>query len=129
MVTARKPLYKVLYVQVLVAIVPGAFIGWVWPDFAKNDWIKAIGDGFVNLIKMVIAPIIYCTVVSGIAHIYEAHKVGRVAVKALIYFEIISTSRSCSASSSATSCSPAMAFPACRRTLARSRPTPSRPAK
>ena len=68
-----------------------ALIGWVWPDFAKNDWIKAMGDGFVSLIKMVIAPIIFCTVVSGIAHINEAKKVGRVAVKALIYFEIIST--------------------------------------
>jgi aerobic C4-dicarboxylate transport protein len=90
-VAPRKPFYKVLYVQVLVAIVLGAFIGWVWPDFAKNDWIKAMGDGFVSLIKMVIAPIIFCTVVSGIAHINEAKKVGRVAVKALIYFEIIST--------------------------------------
>jgi aerobic C4-dicarboxylate transport protein len=87
----RKPFYKVLYVQVLTAIVLGALIGWLWPDFAKNDWIKALGDGFVSLIKMVIAPIIFCTVVSGIAHISEARKVGRVAVKALVYFEIIST--------------------------------------
>jgi aerobic C4-dicarboxylate transport protein len=87
----RKPFYRILYVQVLTAIVLGAAIGWLWPDFAKNDWIKAMGDGFVSLIKMVIAPIIFCTVVSGIAHISEARKVGRVAVKALIYFEIIST--------------------------------------
>src|SRR3954451_15967164 len=87
----RKPWYRVLYIQVLTAIVLGALIGWVWPDFAKNDWIKAMGDGFVSLIKMVIAPIIFCTVVSGIAHINEAKKVVRVAVKALIYFEIIST--------------------------------------
>src|SRR5881392_2460635 len=90
-VAARKPLYKVLYVQVLTAIVLGAIIGWLWPDFAKNDWIKAMGDGFVKLIKMVIAPIIFCTVVSGIAHISEVRKVGRVAVKALIYFEIVSS--------------------------------------
>src|SRR3954465_14440271 len=90
-VAARKPLYKVLYVQVLTAIVLGAIIGWLWPDFAKNDWIKAMGDGFVKLIKMVIAPIIFCTVVSGIAHISEVRKVGRVAVKALLYFEIVST--------------------------------------
>src|SRR4051794_31089566 len=88
---AHKPLYKVLYIQVLTAIVLGAIIGWLWPDFAKNDWIKAMGDGFVKLIKMVIAPIIFCTVVSGIAHISEVRKVGRVAVKALIYFEIVST--------------------------------------
>jgi aerobic C4-dicarboxylate transport protein len=90
-VAARKPLYKVLYVQVLTAIVLGAIIGWLWPDFAKNDWIKAMGDGFVKLIKMVIAPIIFCTVVSGIAHISEVRKVGRVAVKALVYFEIVSS--------------------------------------
>ncbi len=88
---ARKPWYRVLYIQVLIAIVLGALIGWLWPDFAKNDWIKAMGDGFVKLIKMVIAPIIFCTVVSGIAHISEVSKVGRVAIKALVYFEIVST--------------------------------------
>jgi aerobic C4-dicarboxylate transport protein len=88
---ARKPWYRVLYIQVLVAIVVGAIVGWLFPDFAKNDWIKALGDGFVKLIKMMIAPIIFCTVVSGIAHIQEAKKVGRVAVKALIYFEVVST--------------------------------------
>lgn len=88
---ARKPWYRVLYVQVLVAIVLGALLGWLSPEIAKNDWIKAMGDGFVKLIKMVIAPIIFCTVVSGIAHISEVRKVGRVAVKALVYFEIVST--------------------------------------
>ena len=87
----KKPLYKVLYVQVLVAIALGAIVGWLFPEFAKNDWIKAMGDGFVKLIKMLIAPIIFCTVVSGIAHISEVRKVGRVAVKALVYFEIVST--------------------------------------
>ncbi|MEA2856556.1 MAG: aerobic C4-dicarboxylate transport protein [Methylobacteriaceae bacterium] len=86
-----KPWYRVLYIQVLTAIVLGAIIGWLWPEFAKNEWIKAMGDGFVKLIKMVIAPIIFCTVVSGIAHISEVRKVGRVAVKALVYFEIVST--------------------------------------
>jgi aerobic C4-dicarboxylate transport protein len=89
--SVKKPWYKVLYVQVLVAIVLGVAVGWASPELAKNDWIKAMGDGFVSLIKMVIAPIIFCTVVSGIAHISEARKVGRVAVKALVYFEIIST--------------------------------------
>src|SRR5581483_11651726 len=87
----KKPLYKVLYIQVLAAIVVGAIVGWLFPDFARNDWIKAMGDGFVKLIKMVIAPVIFCTVVSGIAHISEVKKVGRVAVKALVYFEIVST--------------------------------------
>lgn len=89
--TARKPWYRVLYIQVLIAIVLGAIVGWLAPAFAQNEWIKALGDGFVKLIKMAIAPIIFCTVVSGIAHISEVKKVGRVAVKALIYFEIVST--------------------------------------
>src|SRR5882757_1199784 len=89
--TAAKPWYKVLYLQVLVAILLGALIGWLWPDLATNDWIKALGDGFIKLIKMVIAPIIFCTVVSGIAHIQDARKVGRVGVKALVYFEVVSS--------------------------------------
>jgi aerobic C4-dicarboxylate transport protein len=88
---AAKPWYKILYLQVLTAIIIGVFVGWLWPDFATNDWIKALGDGFIKLIKMVIAPIIFCTVVSGIAHIQDARKVGRVGVKALIYFEVVSS--------------------------------------
>jgi aerobic C4-dicarboxylate transport protein len=90
-VPQKKPFYKVLYVQVLAAIVLGAIVGWLFPAFATNDWIKAMGDGFVKLIKMVIAPVIFCTVVSGISHISEVKKVGRVAVKALVYFEVVST--------------------------------------
>ena len=86
-----KPWYSVLYIQVLIAIVLGAITGWLFPEFAKNDWVKAMGDGFIKLIKMVIAPIIFCTVVSGIAHIQDAKKVGRIGIKALIYFEIVST--------------------------------------
>jgi aerobic C4-dicarboxylate transport protein len=87
----RKPWYKILYVQVLIAIILGALVGWLFPDVGKNDWVKALGDGFVKLIRMVIAPIIFCTVVSGIAHISQVSKVGRVAVKALLYFEVAST--------------------------------------
>src|SRR4051794_35946165 len=86
-----KPWYKVLYVQVLIAILLGALFGWLEPAYATNDWIKALGDGFIKLIKMVIAPIIFCTVVSGIAHIQDAKKVGRIGIKALVYFEIVST--------------------------------------
>ena len=88
---AAKPWYKILYVQVLIAILLGVLIGWKFPDFATNDWIKALGDGFIKLIKMLIAPIIFCTVVSGISHIQDARKVGRVGVKALVYFEIVSS--------------------------------------
>lgn len=86
-----KPFYALLYVQVLFAIVLGGIVGWLFPGLATNEWIKALGDGFIKLVKMVIAPIIFCTVVSGIAHIQDAKKVGRVAVKALVYFEIVST--------------------------------------
>jgi len=90
-VSGPKPWYKLLYVQVLFAIVIGVVVGWLSPSFATDPWIKALGDGFIKLIKMVIAPIIFCTVVSGISHIDDARKVGRVGVKALIYFEIVST--------------------------------------
>src|ERR1700750_2085335 len=89
---AAKPWYKVLYVQVLFAILLGIVVGSLWPTLATNDWIKALGDGFIKLIKMVIAPIIFCTVVSGISHIQDASKVGRVGIKALVYFEIVSSS-------------------------------------
>ena len=88
---ARRPWYKILYVQVLIAIGLGIVVGTYFPALATNDWIKALGDGFIKLIKMVIAPIIFCTVVSGISHIQDAKKVGRVGVKALVYFEIVSS--------------------------------------
>jgi aerobic C4-dicarboxylate transport protein len=88
---AKKPFYKQLYVQVLVAIVAGFLVGWLAPDVAKSPWVKALGDGFIKLIKMVIAPIIFCTVTSGIAHMDDARKVGRVGLKALFYFEIVSS--------------------------------------
>jgi aerobic C4-dicarboxylate transport protein len=87
----KKPFYQILYVQVLFGILLGAAVGWQYPDFATQEAVKALGDGFIKLIKMVIAPIIFCTVVSGISHIQDAKKVGRVAVKALVYFELVST--------------------------------------
>jgi len=88
---SSKRWYKVLYIQVLIAIVIGVLVGWLSPHLATNPWVKALGDGFVKLIKMVIAPIIFCTVVSGIAHIQDARKVGRVGIKALVYFEVVSS--------------------------------------
>jgi len=90
-VAVKKPFYRVLYVQVLFAIVLGALIGGIWPSFATNDWFDALGQGFIKLIKMVIGPIIFCTVTAGIAHITDAKKVGRVGLKALLYFEVVST--------------------------------------
>jgi aerobic C4-dicarboxylate transport protein len=90
-VAEKQPFYRVLYVQVLFAIVLGAVIGGVWPEFATNPWFDALGQGFIKLIKMVIGPIIFCTVTSGIAHITDAKKVGRVGLKAILYFEVVST--------------------------------------
>ncbi|MCW2285042.1 aerobic C4-dicarboxylate transport protein [Rhodoblastus acidophilus] len=87
----KTPFYKLLYVQVLFAIALGVVCGIFFPDFSTTPGVKALGDGFIKLIKMVIAPIIFCTVSSGIAHIQDASKVGRVGVKALIYFEVVST--------------------------------------
>jgi len=87
----KQPFYRVLYVQVLFAIVVGGLLGWLSPVFATNPGIKALGDGFIKLIKMVITPIIFCTVVSGIAHVQNAKTVGRIGIKALFYFEVVST--------------------------------------
>ncbi len=88
---AKKPLYRQLYAQVLFAIALGVVVGMAFPGFATTPGVEALGAGFIKLIKMVIAPIIFCTVSTGIAHIQDARKVGRVGVKALVYFEIVST--------------------------------------
>jgi aerobic C4-dicarboxylate transport protein len=87
----RQPLYKLLYVHVLVGLVLGVLVGWLFPHVATSDGMRALGDGFVKLIKMVIAPIIFFTLTSGIAHISDARKVGRIGLKAIVYFEIVST--------------------------------------
>lgn len=80
-----------LYAQVLLAILLGVLVGTLFPHLATSNWVKMLGTGFVKLIKMSIGPIIFCTIVSGIAHVADAAKIGRVAVKAIVYFEIIST--------------------------------------
>src|SRR5476649_1539014 len=85
----KKPLYKVLYVQVLFAIACGILLGIFYPSDAVG--MKPLGDGFIKLIKMIIAPVIFCTVVSGIAGMQDIKKIGRVGGKALLYFEVIST--------------------------------------
>src|SRR6267142_632146 len=90
-VSARRerPLYKDLSVQTLVAMLLGALVGYVWPQSA--DSLRPLGDLFIRLVRMIVAPIIFCTVVHGIASVGEARRVGRVAVKTLIYFEIVTT--------------------------------------
>ena len=118
--TTHQPWYKIFYVQVLIAVVLGALVGWLFPDFATNDWVEFLGRGFVKLVKMAIAPLIFCTVVSGIAHIQEASSVGRVGLKALVYFEAVSTLALVVGLTVGSSGDPARAF----RT---SRSPPSRP--
>ncbi len=88
-IPARTPWFRILYVQVLIAVALGIVIGYVWPEFGKS--LKPLGDGFVKLVKMMIAPIIFCTVVHGIASMGDLKKLGRVGAKALLYFEIVST--------------------------------------
>jgi aerobic C4-dicarboxylate transport protein len=81
--------YSVLYIQVLIAIFVGILIGYFFPATGKA--LKPLGDGFIALIKMMIAPVIFCTVVHGIASMRDLKKVGRVGVKTLVYFELVST--------------------------------------
>ncbi|GJD36695.1 dicarboxylate/amino acid:cation symporter [Methylobacterium aerolatum] len=88
-VTKKEPWYKVLYIQVLIAIALGVLLGWYDPATGKA--MKWLGDAFIALIKMMIAPIIFCTIVHGIASIGDLKKVGRVGLKALVYFEVVST--------------------------------------
>src|SRR5438552_2825540 len=85
----HQPWYKILYVQVLIAIALGVLVGRFHPDFGKE--LKPLGDGFIALIKMMIAPVIFCTVVHGISSMGDLKRVGRVGLKALIYFEVVST--------------------------------------
>jgi aerobic C4-dicarboxylate transport protein len=86
---ARSPLYQSLFVQVLVALLLGVLIGVVAPDFATG--LKVLSDGFLKLITMIVAPIVFCVVVHGIAGAGDLKKVGRVGVKALVYFEVMTT--------------------------------------
>jgi aerobic C4-dicarboxylate transport protein len=85
----RRPWYTILYVQVIIAILIGIAIGYKYPDLGKQ--LKPLGDGFISLIKMMIAPVIFCTIVHGIASMGDLKKIGRVGVKTLFYFEAVST--------------------------------------
>lgn len=85
----KKPLYRSLYFQVIVAITIGILLGHFYPSFGAE--MKPLGTGFIKLIKMVIAPIIFCTVVSGIAGMENMKEVGKTGGIALLYFEVVST--------------------------------------
>lgn len=82
-------LFRSLYAQVLVGIVLGVLAGTIWPGFGVA--LKPLGDGFIKLIKMLIAPIIFCTVAGGVAKMSDVRSVGRIGGRALIYFEAVST--------------------------------------
>jgi len=86
---ARQPFYTRLYFQVVTGIVLGVLLGHFWPETGAE--MRPLGDGFIKLIKMMIAPIIFCTVVVGLAKMGDMKEVGRVGLKALIYFEVVST--------------------------------------
>src|SRR4051794_10456416 len=85
----RKPLYQSLFVQVLAALLLGIALGMAAPEFAVG--LKIFSDAFLKLISMIVAPIVFCVVVHGIAGAGDLKKVGRVGVKALIYFEVMTT--------------------------------------
>jgi aerobic C4-dicarboxylate transport protein len=85
----RTPWYRVLYVQVLLAVALGIAIGAVAPELGAS--LKPLGDAFIKLVKMMIAPIIFCTIVHGIASMRDLRQLGRVGVKTLLYFEVVST--------------------------------------
>ena len=88
-VIARQRWYSILYIQVLIAIALGILIGYFYPNLGKA--LKPLGDGFIALIKMMIAPVIFCTVVHGISSMGDLKRVGRVGLKTLVYFEVVST--------------------------------------
>ncbi|TCT07691.1 dicarboxylate/amino acid:cation symporter [Aquabacter spiritensis] len=85
----KRPFYRVLYIQVLIAVVLGVLIGTFFPHLGEA--MKPLGDGFIKLVKMIIAPVVFCTVVVGIAAMGDVKKVGRVGGKALLYFELVSS--------------------------------------
>ncbi|MGX7001409.1 dicarboxylate/amino acid:cation symporter [Caballeronia sp. KNU42] len=85
----RKPFYRILYVQVIAAIFAGVLLGHFLP--VDGIAMKPLGDAFIKLVRMIISPVIFCTVVTGIASMHDMRKVGRVGGKALLYFEIVST--------------------------------------
>ncbi|KQV50314.1 C4-dicarboxylate transporter [Pelomonas sp. Root1217] len=87
--TGRPPIYRSLYAQVITAIVIGVVVGHFWPQ--TGEALKPLGDGFIKLIKMIIAPIIFCTVVVGIAGMEDMKRVGKTGGYALLYFEIVSS--------------------------------------
>ena len=89
MVEAARPFWRSLYFWVLVAITLGVLVGWLWPETGRS--LKPLGDGFIKLVKMIITPVIFLTVVTGIAGMADLKAFGRVGLKAMAYFLTVST--------------------------------------
>ena len=87
--STNKPFYQHLYVQVVIAIALGVLLGLVAPSLAVQ--MKPLGDGFIKLIRMLIAPIVFTTVVVGVARMGDMKEVGRIGLKTILYFEAITT--------------------------------------
>ena len=84
-----RPLYRTLYGQVLIATIAGIVVGHFWP--AAGVAAKPLGDAFIKLVRMIVAPIIFCTVVGGIAGASDSKIVGKAGIVALLYFEVVTT--------------------------------------
>ena len=82
-----RKLLKLLYVQVLIGLILGITVGHYWPDFGAN--LKPLGDGFVKLVKMMIAPVVFCTIVSGITSLGDSKEIGKTLVKAMGLFCVL----------------------------------------
>lgn len=102
-----RPWYAQLWVQVLLATIAGVALGYWQPELGAK--MEPLGDAFIKAIRVIIAPVIFCTVVHGIARMSDMARVGRVAIKALLYFEVMTTWRSSSRSSPSTCSNPALA--------------------
>jgi aerobic C4-dicarboxylate transport protein len=89
MAKAARPFWRSLYFQVLAGIALGVLVGWLWPDWGRA--LKPLGDGFVKLVKMIITPVVFLTVVTGIAGMADLKAFGRVGLKAMAYFLAVST--------------------------------------
>ncbi|MGH3516074.1 MAG: C4-dicarboxylate transporter DctA [Haloechinothrix sp.] len=87
--SGKKKFYKSLFLQIIVAVIAGVLIGHFWPVIGEQ--LKPVGDGFIRLIKMIIGPLIFCVVVTGIAAVGDVKAVGRIGFKAIVYFEVVTT--------------------------------------
>lgn len=83
----KQPIYKALYFQVLVGVLIGIAVGHHWPDFGAS--LKPLGDGFVKLVKMMIAPVVFCTIVSGVASLSDSKQVGKTMLKSMGIFYVL----------------------------------------